>query len=62
MTDKEAKKLKIGNRVVIWPRTPDAAEGEVVEIGYNAFKTKYDDGIVGFVHFNDAQDFERVPA
>jgi len=53
MNRKEAKRLKIGDRVQIWAESPDACSGVIIEVGYNAVKTKWDDGQVGVIHLND---------
>jgi hypothetical protein len=56
---KEAKKVKIGDRVVIWAESPDACTGSAIEVGFNAVKFEWDDGQIGIVHHNDFQNIAR---
>lgn len=59
MLTAEAKKLKVGRRVIIWWGTPSACTGTVIETGYNAVKIEWDDGQVGIIHHNDHHNVER---
>ena len=59
MTRKEADKLKLGERVTIWPGQPAAASGEIIESGYCALKFKWDDGEVSIIHKDDMTDVVR---
>lgn len=56
MNLREAKRLKIGDRVQIWAESPDACTGSVIELGYNAAKFKWDDGQVGIIHLRDMEN------
>jgi hypothetical protein len=59
MDSKEAKKIKIGDRVQIWAERPDACTGTAIEVGYNAVKFEWDDGQIGIIHHNDMKDVAR---
>jgi hypothetical protein len=61
MNRKEADKLKLGDRVVIWADTENEAHGEVIEHGYCASKFKWDDGEVSVIHANDMVNVMREP-
>ncbi len=56
MNHADAKKLKIGERVEIFPSTKDACSGTVIEVGYNAVKIAWDDQTFGIIHFRDMRD------
>ena len=57
MTTKEAKKLKVAERV----KFSDGVLGTIMETGYNAVKIAWDDGQVGVIHLDDMQEVERAP-
>jgi hypothetical protein len=60
MDSKEAKKLKVGDRIQIWAGRPDMhCTGTVIETGYRAVKTRWDDGQIGVIHIHDHDDVER---
>lgn len=59
MTPKEAKSLKVGDRVQIWAESPDACTGTVIETGYNAVKFEWDDAQISALHLNDMADVAR---
>src|SRR5262245_45339997 len=59
MQTKHAKKLKVGDRIQIWAGTPHHCTGTVIETGYSAVKTKWDDGEVGIIHMDDHANVER---
>lgn len=59
MDTKEAKKLKVGDRLQLWAESPDACTGTVIETGYCAVKTKWDDGQVGIIHHSDHKNVSR---
>lgn len=52
VTKKEAERVKIGDKMK-WTGEGEPAGGEVVEVGYNAFKVRWEDGIHQIVGFND---------
>lgn len=56
MTDKEAKRVKIGDKVVF----SDGIKGECIEVGFNACKFSWEDGQVGIIHHNDMQEVARA--
>ncbi len=59
MDKREAKKVKVGDRVQIWAESPDACTGTAIEVGYNAVKFKWDDGQIGIIHHGDFKDVTR---
>jgi hypothetical protein len=59
MDSKEAKRLKISERVQIWAASPDACTGTVIETGYNAIKIRWDDGHVVAVHLEEMKNVRR---
>jgi hypothetical protein len=59
MNTREAKKLKVGDRIILWAGKPSACTGTVIQTGYNAVKTKWDDGQIGIIHIDDHDDVER---
>jgi hypothetical protein len=59
MDAKEAKHIKVDDRVVIWAESPDACTGTTIEVGYNAVKVKWDDGQIGIIHHGDMSDVAR---
>ena len=56
MTKNEARKIKVGDRVVY----SDGVEGECVEIGYCLCKFSWKDGQIGCLDHNDMQDVSRL--
>jgi len=52
MTEKEARKLKVGDRV----RFSDGIFGVVEKVGYNTARFRWEDGQVGVIHNDDMQD------
>ncbi len=54
MTSKQAKKLKIGDKVQT-DKLPvgEHHEGEVTDAGYTGVTITWDDGQIGSVHFDD---------
>ena len=54
MTEKEARKLKVGDRVVF----SDGVPGVVEQVGYNAAQFRWGDGQLGVIHNDDMQDVE----
>lgn len=59
MDRREAKRIKIGDRVQIWAESPDACTGTAIEVGYNAVKFEWDDGQIGVIHLNDMKEVSR---
>jgi hypothetical protein len=59
MNAKDAKKLKVGDRIQIFAESPDACTGTVIEIGYNALKTEWDDGQIGVIDIHDHEEVSR---
>lgn len=59
MNKREAKKIKVSDRVVIWADSPDACTGTAIEVGYNAVKFQWDDSQVGIVHHGDFANISR---
>ena len=59
MDEKQAKRLKIGDRVQIWAESPDACTGTVSETGYNAVKIEWDDDQIGIIHLKDMDNVTR---
>lgn len=59
MDSKQAKKLKIGDRLLIWSDSPHACSGTVIETGYCAVKIKWDDEEIGVIHINDMTNVSR---
>lgn len=59
MDTKEAAKLKVGDRLLIWADTEHACSGVVIETGYNAVKTRWDDGQIGVLHMDDHVSVSR---
>jgi len=55
----EAKKVKVGDRVLIWAESPDACTGTAIEVGYNAVKFEWDDGQIGVIHLKDMANVTR---
>jgi hypothetical protein len=62
MTRKEANRLKIGDRVTIWPDQQGEASGAIIEVGYCAIKFQWDDGEVSIIHKDDMENVERARA
>ncbi len=62
MNHREAKRIKIGDRVVIWPASENECAGTAIEVGYNAVKFEWDDGQVGAIHHRDMANVERTTA
>ena len=52
MTEKEARKLKVGDRVGF----SDGIFGVVEKVGYNTARFRWEDGQVGVIHNDDMQD------
>jgi hypothetical protein len=52
MTEKEARKLKVGDRVMF----SDGILGVVEQVGYDAAQFRWEDGQVGVIHNGDMQD------
>jgi len=57
----DARKLKIGDRVILTSTYEPPVRGEVIEAGYNACKFNWDDGQQGgsVIHHRDMRDIER---
>ena len=60
MNHKQAAKLKIGDRVEIWPDTDEACPGTVIEANWCAVKIEYDDGVLGTIHHRDMKEVRRL--
>jgi preprotein translocase subunit YajC len=56
MTEKEARKLKVGDRVVF----SDGVTGIVEQVGYSAAQFRWEDGQCGVIHNDDMQDVARA--
>jgi preprotein translocase subunit YajC len=56
MTTKEAKKLKVGDKVVF----SDGVEGTVTETNWMAIKVVWCDGQVGTIHHGDMAQVRKV--
>lgn len=59
MSRKEAERAKIGDKME-WIGEGEPCEGEVVEVGYNAFKVRWQDGIHMIFGFTDAETLKSV--
>ena len=55
MDYREARKLKVGDRLIIW-----AERGTVIETGCDAVKIKWDDEQIGVIHLRDMEDISRA--
>lgn len=53
---KQARKIKVGDRVQIWAESPDACTGAAIEVGYCQVKFQWDDGQVGIIHRRDMKN------
>lgn len=60
MTSKQARKLKVGDKIST-DSLPHGEhhEGIVIELGYNSVKTKWDDGQIGITHFDDMELMDK---
>jgi hypothetical protein len=58
MNAREAKRLRVGDRVTWGGNAED--RGVVIEIGYCAVKIDWEDGQVGLIHHNDMRDVDRL--
>lgn len=59
MKNKEAAKLKVGDRVM-WNNNPQDL-GTVSEVGYCAVRIKWDNGQTGTTHLDDMDSVSRAP-
>lgn len=64
MHAKQAKALKVGDRVVIWPNTPESATGRVRIAGRVTCTFDWDDGqwCGQTIHHDDMSMVEKLPA
>jgi hypothetical protein len=60
MITKEAKKLKPGDRVVIFRGTGYECQGRVATVGNVGIRYEWDDGEKGVIHIDDHQNVERL--
>lgn len=60
MTEKESKKLKVGDAVTFVSETGKLTPGVVTETGYGCNKIAWDDGVVSIIAHVDA-DFISHP-
>ena len=58
MSESESKKLKVGDKV-IW-EDDEGDIGQVIEVGYNAVKIRWDIGQVGVVDHRDMGKINRI--
>jgi hypothetical protein len=57
MNEKQARKLKVSDRVVF---ESDKVEGTVIEKGYAAAKIQWDDGQLGIIDNRDFNGIARI--
>ena len=60
MTLKDAKKVKVGDRLRWTDENPQ--DGEVIETGYTGFKVRWADGVISLLSFGwgEGNDFLRA--
>ncbi len=63
MTKKQAKELKVGDRVRFAPEGEPAVDGTVTEVSYSACRFDWDDGQFSgnIIRHESMRDYTRLP-